>query len=155
MTINIKKHLVWAGGIAGTVAWFVFAEGWLILVVKLFGFWMGAGIVTLATLALSWMVIYFASGARNVGRFSSWLKEQEAELSGKAKATVGGGKVLVTANTAVFLGPMFAAILMLMFGLPRNKTYIYSIPCALLCGFFWSAFYSGIFWGIHEIVAGH
>lgn len=119
--------------------------------VKLFGFWGGAGIVTVVTLILSWVVIYIASGSHGVGRLRDWITSKETELSGRAKAAAHGGKVLVTANTAVFLGPMFAAILMLMFGLARKRVYIYSIFCALLCGFFWSAFYSGIFLGLRKI----
>lgn len=164
------KGLAWLGGIALTVMWFVFAEGWLIMMVKLFGFWGGAAIVTLVTLILSWIVIYLSSGARNIGRFRDWLKEKEAELSGKAKAAMQGGKIrhanfapttvyialggkmLVVANTAVFLSPMVAAILMLMLGVRRNKVYLYSIFSCLLCAFVWSAFYSGIFWGIHKMV---
>ncbi|MDD5135960.1 MAG: hypothetical protein PHN63_01275 [Candidatus Omnitrophica bacterium] len=150
--MKIVKHLGWLGGIGLTVMGYVLAEGWLILVVKLFGFWGGAAIVMLVTLLLSWLVIYFSSGARNIGRFRNWLKEKEAELSGKAKAAVGGGKILAVANTAVLLGPMVAALLMLIFGIRRNKVYFYSIFCALLCAVFWSGFYSGIFWGIHKVI---
>ncbi len=120
--------------------------------VKLFGFWGGAAIVTLVTLILSWIVIYVSSGTRNIGRFRDWLKEKEVELSGKAKAAVQGGKVLVVANTAVFLGPMVAALLMLMLGIRRNKIYLYSIFCSLLCAVVWSGFYSGIFWEIRKII---
>ncbi|MDD5437389.1 MAG: hypothetical protein PHX20_07600, partial [Candidatus Omnitrophica bacterium] len=61
--MKIVKHLGWLGGIGLTVMGYVLAEGWLILVVKLFGFWGGAAIVMLVTLLLSWLVIYFSSGA--------------------------------------------------------------------------------------------
>ena len=152
-TEKIKKNILWLGGITVTVLWYIFAEGWLIAVVKLFGFWGGAAIVTLVSLILSWLVIYVSSGAHNIGRFRDWLKEKEAGLSGKAKAAMQGGKTLVVANTAVFLGPMVAAILMLMLGIQKNKVYIYSIFCALLCAVVWSGFYSGVFWGIHKIIA--
>ena len=152
MMEKLKKWLLWLGGITLTVLWYVFAEGWLILVVKLFGFWGGTAIVTLVTLAIAWGVIWFASGVGKSGRFASWLKEEEAGLSQRAKAAVNGGKALVVANTAIFLGPMVAAILMLMFGIERGKVYIYSIYCAFLCAIVWSAFYSGIFWGIREIL---
>ncbi len=121
--------------------------------VKLFGFWGGAAIVTLVTLILSWIVIYVSSGARNIGRFRDWFKEKEVELSGKARCAVQGGKTLVVANAAVFLGPMVAALLMLMLGVRRDKVYFYSIFCSLLCAVLWSGFYSGIFWGIHKIIA--
>ena len=148
----ITRDFSWLGGIAITVIWFVFAEGWLILVVKLFGFWGGTAIVTLVTLILSWIVIYVSSRARNIGRFRYWLKEKEVELSGKVKSALEGGKALVVVNTAIFLGPMVAALLMLMLGVRRNKVYFYSIFCSLLCAVVWSGFYSGIFLGIHKII---
>lgn len=149
---GIKKNLCWLGGITLTVVWYIFAEGWLILMVKLFGFTLSMVIVTLILIALSWIVIYVSSGSRNIGRFREWLKEKEGELSGKAKAAMGPGKVLVVANTAVFLGPMVSAILMLMLGLQRKKVYIYSIFCAFLCAISWCGFYSGIFWEIHRVL---
>ena len=148
---GISKNLNWLSGISLTVIWFVFAEGWLILVVKLFGFWGGAAILTLVTIILSWIVIYISSRAGSVGRFRDWLNEKEAELSGRAKAAVQGGKTLVVVNTALFLSPMVAAILMLMLGVRRNKVYLYSIFSCLLCAVIWSGFYSGIFLGIHKI----
>ncbi len=108
--------------------------------------------MTLVTLLLSWIVIYVSSRARNIGRFRDWLKEQEVELSGRAKTAVQGGKVLAVANTAVFLGPMVAAVLMLMLGIRKEKVYLYSIFCSLLCAVVWSGFYSGIFWEIHRVI---
>lgn len=149
---NVKKGMLWLGGIIATVLWYIFAEAWLILVVKIFGFWGGTAIVTLVTLVLSWIVIYFASGARDISRFRDWLKKKETELSEKAKAAVQGGKTFVVANTAIFLSPMVAAILMLMLGIRRDKVYFYSIFSCLLCAVVWSGLYSGIFWGIHKIV---
>lgn len=148
---NIKKGILWLGGIAATVLTYVLAEAWLILVVKIFGFWGGTVIVTLVTLALSWLVIYISSNARGIGRFRNWLKEKEASLSGRVKAAVEGGKTVVVANTAIFLGPMVAALLMLMLGVRKEKAYFYSIFCALLCAIVWSGFYSGIFWGISKV----
>ena len=151
--MNIAKGLGWMGGIGLTVLGYVLAEGWLIAVVKIFGFWGGALIVMLVTLVLSWIVTYFASGACKAGRFQNWLKQKEVELSGKMKAAMQGGKTLVVINVAIFLGPMVAALLMLMLGIGKNKVYFYSIFSCLLCAVFWSGFYSGIFWGIHKIVA--
>jgi hypothetical protein len=147
------KYLKWLGGIALAVMGFVFAEGWLILVIKLLGFWGGAAIITLVTIILTWIVIYFASGANSVGRFRDWLKSKEAELSGRAKAAMQGGKALVVVNTALFLSPMVAAILMLMLGARRNRVYLYSVFSCLFCAVVWSGFYSGIFWGIHKVIA--
>ena len=152
---KIKKSLYWFGGITATALWYIFAEGWLILIVKIFGFALSTVIVTLVLIILSWLVIYVLSGSRNIGKFREWIKEKEESLSGKAKAAMGGGKVLAVANTAIFLGPMVSAILMLMLGLERKKTYIYSIFCAFLCAIVWCGFYSGVFWEIHRIFAGN
>jgi hypothetical protein len=88
-----------------------------------------------------------------VGRVRDWLNAKEAELSGKTKTAVEGGKVLAVINTTIFLGPMVAALLMLMLGVGKNKVYLYSIFCALLCAVVWAGLYSGIFWGIGKIVA--
>ncbi|MDD5085562.1 MAG: hypothetical protein PHE61_05940 [Candidatus Omnitrophica bacterium] len=151
---TVKRGLCWAGGITLTALWYIFAEGWLILVVKFFGFVWGTVIVTAVTLALAWIVLYVSSGSRSIGRFRDWLLEKEKELSGRAKAAVKGGQVLAIANTAVFLGPMVAAVLMLMLGIDRKRIYFYLIPCSLLCAVVWCGLYSGIFWEIHRIMAG-
>ncbi len=148
------RSLRWFGGIALTVLVYIFAEGWLILVVKIFGFKAGTVIVTLVTLILSWMVIYFSSGSRGIGRFRDWFLEKERNLSIYAKGAMNGGKTLAVVNTTILLGPIVASILMLMLGLERKKVYIYSIICALMCAIFWCGFYSGIFWGIHTVVIG-
>lgn len=151
----VKRSLGWAGGITLTVLWYILAEGWLILVVKLFGFAGSMAIVTLVTLVLAWIVLYISSSSRNIGRFRDWLLEKEKELSGRAKkAAVKGGKVLAVANTAVFLGPMVAAVLMLMFGIEKKKIYIYLVFCSLLCALFWCSLYSGIFWEINRLMSG-
>lgn len=148
---KIRKGMLWLGGIGAAVLFYILAEAWLILVVKVFGFFAGAAIVTLVTLMLSWLVIYVSSGSRDVGRFRNWIKKREAELSGRAKAALEGGMALMVANTAVFLGPMVAAILMLMLGVRKEKAYFYSVFCAILCAVVWSGFYSGVFWGIGKI----
>ncbi len=148
------SSLRWFGGIALTVLLYIFAEGWLILVVKIFGFTAGTIIVTLVTLILSWMVIYFSSGSRNIGRFRDWFLEKERNLSVYAKGAMNGGKTLAVVNTTIFLGPIVASILMLMLGLERKKVYIYSIICALMCAIFWCGIYSGVFWGLHKIITG-
>lgn len=151
---DIAKNLGWLGGIALTVIGFIFAEGWLILMVKLFGFTMSTVIVTVVTLFLSWLVIYASSSSHNIGRFRDWLSKKEESLSKKAKVAMKSGKVLAILNTTVFLGPIVASVLMLMLGLERRRVYVYCIFCALLCAIFWCGFYSGIFWGIHAVVAG-
>lgn len=99
-----------------------------------------------------WIVIYVSARAGNVGQFRDWLNGKELELSGRANTAVQGGKVLVVANTAIFLSPMVAAILMLILGARRNSVYFYSVFNSLLCAVVWSGFYSGIFWGIHKMI---
>ncbi|MFA6079406.1 MAG: hypothetical protein WC779_06655 [Candidatus Omnitrophota bacterium] len=148
------SSLSWIGGIALTVLIYIFAEGWLILVVKIFGFTIGTAIVTLVTLALSWLVIYYSSGARNIGKFRDWIKEKEGHLSTVAKGAMNGGKALAVVNTTVFLGPIVASILMLMLGLDRKRVYIYSVMCALGTAIIWCGLYSGVFWGIHKFIMG-
>ncbi|MFA5147310.1 MAG: hypothetical protein WC515_08040 [Candidatus Omnitrophota bacterium] len=151
---RVRKDLYWLGGITLAAIWYIFAEGWLILMVRIFGFSLSTVIVTLILIILSWFVIYVASGAGNIGRFREWLKEKEDSISPGAKTAVGGGKVLAVLNTAVFLGPMVSAVLMLMLGTGRNKAYLYSVFCAFLCAVVWCGFYSGIFWEIQRIFAG-
>lgn len=151
---GIAKDLSWLGGITLTVIAFIFAEGWLILAVKLFGFAMATVIVTIVTLFLSWLVIYASSGSHNIGRFRDWLLRKEGNLSGQAKVAMKSGKMLAVLNTTVFLGPIVASVLMLMLGFERRRVYVYSIFCALLCAIIWCGLYSGIFWGIHAAVAG-
>jgi len=148
------KNLSWLGGIALTVMGFTFAEGWLILVVKLFGFTAASVIVTLVTLFLSWLVIHASSSSHNIGRFREWLLHKEGNLSIQAKTAIKGGKALAVLNTTIFLGPIVASILMLMLGIAKRQVYIYSIFCAILCAIFWCGFYSGIFWGVHAVVTG-
>lgn len=149
---NLKRGIFWLGGISLTALWYILAEGWLIIVVKIFGFFWSILIVTLVTFILACIVIHFATSSRNVGKFRDWLKEKEEHLSKKAKTTVTGGKILAVANTSVFLGPMVGAILMLMFNVEKKKVYFYSIFCSILCAVFWSGFYSGIFWEIKNIM---
>jgi hypothetical protein len=151
---GIKRGAVAAGGVAATVAGFIFAEGWLILAVKVFGFALATAIVTVVTAVISWAIIYLASGSRNITRFNAWLKEKEAGLSGRAMAAVKGGIVIAVVNTTVLLGPIVASVLMLMLGVDRKKAYIYSGLGALLCAAIWCGFYSGLFWGIHEMITG-
>lgn len=154
MLINngIKKIFYWLSGITLTALWYIFAEGWLILVVKIFGFFWGSIIVTLVTFLLACIVIHLATGSHKFTKFSEWLKEKEESLSNRAKTAVTGGKVLAVANTAIFLGPMVSAILLLMFNIEKKKVYLYSVFCSILCAVFWSGFYSGVFLGISHLL---
>jgi len=148
---GVAKNVGWIGGIVLTVIGFIFAEGWLILTVKLLGFTMATVIVAIITLLLSWVVIYVSSASGNMGRFRAWLLKKEASLSGRAKTAVKGGKALAVLNATIFLGPVIAAVLMLMLGFERRKVYSYSVFCAILCATFWCGLYSGIFWGVHAV----
>ncbi|MEW5757946.1 MAG: hypothetical protein AB1755_00530 [Candidatus Omnitrophota bacterium] len=148
---KIKKYLCWLGGGIATVLWYIFAEGWLILMVDLFGFFGSTIIVTLVTVILSWLIIYASKNSSKLDRLQNWLVGKEGDLSKKAQAAMKSGKILVVANTAIFLGPMVATFLMLMMGIKAKKVYIYSIFCALLCAIVWCGLYSGIFWEIHKI----
>jgi len=151
---DIKIFLCWLGGIGLTVLGFILAEGWIILVVKIFGFAMSTLILALVFLLLSWIVVYFSSGLRGMGRFRDWIKRKEASLSGRAQAVVKGGEALAVVNMAALMGPIFSAILMMALGFDRKKVYIYSIFCALLWAVIWCGIYSGMFWGIHKMSAG-
>jgi len=143
----------WITGIGMSVVLFVFAEGWLILAVKLLGFAWSTILVSAVTIALSWIVIYVYSGSHNIGRFRNWLKSKEDSLSDRAQLAVNGGKTLAIVNTTVFLGPIVASILMLMLGFERNKVYFYAVLCALFAALIWCGVYSGMFWGIGEFMA--
>lgn len=151
---DVVEGLGWAGGITLTVIGFIFAEGWLVLTVKIFGFGIATLIVTAVPLCIAWFVIYASSGARSIGRFRDWLSKKEKALSGRAAAAVKGGKALVVLNTAVLLGPIVAAVLMLMLGVERRRVYLYSVVSAFLCAVIWCGLYAGIFWGIHAVACG-
>lgn len=151
---GVRNFLCWLGGVGLTALGFIFAEGWIILVVKIFGFVLSALILALVFLLLSYIVVYFSSGSRGMGRFHDWIRRKEASLSGRAQAVVKGGEALAVVNMAALMGPIFSAILMMLLGFDRKKVYVYSIFCALLWAVIWCGIYSGVFRGIHKISAG-
>lgn len=151
--MDIMKCVRWLVGIISVAAFYILAEGWLIIIVKVFGFFLGTVIVTSVTLILSWVVIYYSSGSRGVGKLSAWIHEKEAGLSSRAQAAaVKGGKFIAVANTTLLLGPMAGSLLMLMLGLDKRRVYFYAIPAALLCAIFWCGLYSGLFLGIKKLM---
>ena len=72
-------------------------------------------------------------------------------LSGRVKRIVKGTEVIVVLNTAIFLGPIIASILMIMIGVRPARVYIYSVFCAVLCALAWCCFYKGMFWGYDKV----
>jgi hypothetical protein len=151
---GIKRGVLFSAATVLTVVGFVFFESWIILCVKMFGFVASTLLVTLVTAAMSWIVIYAASGSRNVGRIKGWIRDKEASLTARAAAAVKGGKAVAIINTTVFLGPIVASVLMLMLGLEAKRVYLYAALSALLCAAIWCGIYSGMFWGIHQFFFG-
>jgi len=148
---NVKNSALWFAGIAVTALAFIFAEGWIMLAVKLFGGLWATVIVSAVTTPVAWLVIYMATRS-NVNRFlKDWISKKEAELSRKAKAAVKGGEVLVVLNTTIFLGPIIASLLMLILGVAVRKVYVYAVLSAILCAGIWCSLYAGVFWEISKI----
>ena len=144
----VKKVLYWLGGILIGALGIVFSEGTMIAATKMFGVTKATLLRVLFTIPASWLVIYLATQAHASTRFTRWLINREAHLSKSAKLAVSGGKWFIIANTAIFLGPVIASILMLMIGFSGKKVYVYSAICAVMCAWLWSAFYSGMLWGL-------
>ena len=153
--INIKnifwKNLYWLVGVTLTVLFLVFTEGTMIMTTKLFGVVRATFLRMFFTVPLSWLVIYLSTKSRRSFYFSNWLAAKEAKLSGAKRAALKGGKFLAVINTAVFLGPIIASVLMLIVGVKPKKAYIYAALCAFLSAWVWSAFYSGMLCGLGRI----
>ena len=140
----------WLGGIALTGAVFVMAEGSLMATSKIFGPVKAALIRVAFTIPLSWCAIYLSSDFSASRFLKTWYEKKEASLSKTAKVAVEGGKAIAVLNTAVFLGPVLATILMLMLGYRGKRVYVFAALCAIICALAWCSFYSGIFWGIDK-----
>lgn len=150
--VILRRNLYWLIGVFFAILFVVFMEGSLIATTKLFGVARATLIRVSITIPLSWLVIYLATkSGRSLG-FSNWIKAKEAKLSKSAKAAFEGGKFLVVLNTAVFLGPIIASILMLMIGVKAKLVYVYAVICAFLCAWLWSMFYCGMLWGIAKCI---
>lgn len=151
MDFKINKKLYWPGGILLAVAGFLFAEGSLAASAKLLGPVKATLLRILFTIPLSWLVIYLSKGAGNP-HFMKWFSEKEKKLSKTARLALNGGKAFAVLNTAVFLGPIIATVLMLMLGVGIKRLYLYSALCAVLCASTWCVFYSCVFWGCEKMV---
>jgi hypothetical protein len=147
----IKKNLVWLSGGTLTVVGFIFAEGWLIAAAKILGPLKATLFVSVITIPIAWIVIYLATKVNSGQRFKKWLENKEANLSKRAKMAAKSGKFIVILSTAVFLGPIIAAILMLLLGINQRRVYSYTVLCALLCAGIWCSFYAGAIWGLERI----
>jgi len=146
-----SKRLYWAAGILLAILGFIFAEGSLIATTKIFGIVKATFIRVAFTIPLSWLAIFFCSGTNTSANVRNWILKKQASLSKKARLAVTGGKFLVILNTAVFLGPILASILMVMVGIQGKRIYFYAVLCALLCAWVWSCFYGGVCWGVAKI----
>ena len=146
--VILRRNLYWLIGALFAILFVIFMEGSLIATTKLFGVARATLIRVSITIPLSWLVIYLATKSDRSFHFSNWLKEKEARLSKSAKVALQGGKFLAVLNTAIFLGPIIASILMLMIGIKARLVYIYAVISALLCAWLWSMFYCGMLWGI-------
>jgi len=143
-TDDMRRSLLWLAGVVVTVSAVLFTEGTIIAATKLFGVTRATLLRVVFTIPLSWLVIYLATRSKKSLGFTKWLDERQRKLSGKAKAAVEGGKFLVVVNTAIFLGPIVASILMLMLGISGRRIYAYAVICAFLSAWLWAAFYGGI-----------
>lgn len=140
----LRKNILWLLGASAAAAALILTEGSIIVATKIFGVTKATLLRVVFTIPLSWLVIYLATRSKKSFGFSSWLEARQAKLSGKARAAVEGGKFLVVVNTAIFLGPIVASILMLMIGITLQRIYIYAVLCAFLSAWLWAAFYSGL-----------
>lgn len=147
-----QKNMYWIIGGSLAILFLIFTEGSLIVATKLFGVMKATLLRVLVTIPFSWAVIYLSTKTNRSYQLSNWLAKREARLSKYARMTVEGGKFLVVLNVAIFFGPIVASILMLMIGLKAKMVYFYAVLCALLSAWLWSAFYSGMLWGVGKVL---
>ncbi len=152
---NGKKKLkafVWTVGTLLTILGIVIFEGSLIAATKIFGIMKATLIRVVFTIPLSWLAIFLCAGTNASANVRGWFEKKQASLSRKAQLAVAGGKFFIIINTAIFLGPILASILMLMVDIRVNRVYFYAVLCALLSAWAWSCFYGGVWWGIGKIM---
>ncbi|MDD5428713.1 MAG: hypothetical protein PHI58_05715 [Candidatus Omnitrophica bacterium] len=150
---TLDKKLYLASGVLLTILGLIFLEGSFIATVKLFGVVKAAFIRVLFTIPLSWLAIFLFANTETSAKVRGWFLKKQESLSHRAQMAVAGGKFFVVANTAIFLGPILASILMLMVGVQGKRIYFYAVLCALLCACVWSCFYGGVCWGFEKIFA--
>ena len=147
-----NKKLYWIAGILLTILGLIITEGSLIATTRIFGVMKATLIRVAFTIPLSWLAIFLCVGTNTSAKVRAWFAKKQASLSGRARLAVAGGEFLVIVNTAIFLGPIIASILMIMVGVQGKRLYFYAVLCALLCAWAWSCFYGGVCWGIGKIV---
>lgn len=150
---NLRKKLYFIAGIAAAILGLVFVEGSFLVTVKLFGVVKAVFIRVLFTIPLSWLAIFLFANTKTSAKVRNWFIKKQESLSRQAQLAVEGGKFFVIINTAIFLGPVLASILMLMVGVQSKRVYFYSVLCALLCAWVWSCFYGGVCWGFTKALA--
>ena len=126
-------------------------EGSLLATTKIFGIMKATLIRVSFTIPLSWLAIYLLSNTNTSARVREWFAKKQARLSKRAKIALEGGKFLIVVNTAIFLGPILASILMLMIGVQVKRVYFYAVLSALLSAWLWACFYGGVCWSFDKI----
>ena len=141
-----NKKLYWIAGILFAALGLIFMDGSLIATTKIFGVMKATIIRVIFTVPLSWLAIFLCAGTNTSAKVRTWFIKRQASLSERARLAITGGKFLVIVNTAVFLGPILASILMVMVGVQGKRLYFYAVLCALLCAWVWSCFCGGVCW---------
>ena len=148
---SISKKLYWLGGTLLAVLGIILLEATVIATIKIFGVVKATFIRVAFTIPLSWIAIYLCLGTNTTANIRSWVSRKQAALSKRAQLALSGGKFFVILNTAIFLGPILASILMIMVGIQGKKLYLYAVLCALLSAWTWSCFYGGVCWSFAKI----
>ena len=111
-----NKKILWVLGIVLTILGLIVTEGSLVATTRIFGVMKATLIRVAFTIPLSWLAIFLCAGTNTSAKVRAWFANKQASLSGRAKLAVAGGEFLVVVNTAIFLGPILASILMVMIG---------------------------------------
>ncbi|MFA6320380.1 MAG: hypothetical protein WCY36_00795 [Candidatus Omnitrophota bacterium] len=149
----LKKKVYFSSGVLIAIAGIIFIEGSFAVTVKLFGVVKATFIRMLFTIPLSWFAIFLFANANVSIRVRKWITKKQESLSRRAQLAIEGGKFFIIVNTAIFLGPILASILMLMVGIQGRRVYFYAVLCALLSAWIWSCFYGGVCWGFTKVLA--
>ncbi len=147
----MNKALRWFGGVSLAILGIILLEGSFLATTRMFGIMKSALIRVSFTIPLSWLAIFLCAGTNTSARAREWFAGKQARLSKRAQIALEGGKFFVVVNTAIFLGPILASILMLMTGVQVKRVYFYAVPCALLCAWLWASFYGGVCWSFDKV----
>ena len=147
----MKKTLIWLGGMTLAILGIIFLEGSFLATTKIFGIMKSALIRVAFTIPLSWLAIFLCASTNTSAKTREWFAKKQAGLSRRAQIALEGGKFFIVVNTAIFLGPVLASILMLMVGVQAKRAYFYAVLCALLCAWLWACFYGGVCWSFDKI----